>query len=357
METIIVRDESSQVRARKSRKAATKTAPPKSWEFGGMSFTRGRFGAYWTGGVAVFLLQEAHPGEWDGKPPVSVEEWDGQLVDVLARQEDATERDSVIDMLRQNTAAHISGFFAERCQKGGAFSPAENAGYELRDAKAQQKLAAARLTVRAQLAAMPQARPTPVESLKQFLAEHQITTLGQLRELALAAGLTGRERPSGQIDIWQTVVGFMRKDAGVTETEIGNRLMELVGDEKRSTTRTNLAAFRLLLAGRGEGSVTIVRKHEEVRGSVLYLYGIALAKDGILAELAKLLARANGATQAEAIKHMVGLFPKRAESVKSTVATQMAMWRSIIKSGDSSAVFTLTNSAVGPIYRVTNGPL
>mgnify|MGYP000915358947 CR=1 FL=1 len=366
METTVVIDESSQVQARKSRKAASKTTSSKCWEIGGMKFTRGRFGAYWVGGVAVFLIQEARPGEWDGKPPVSAEEWDGQLVDVLARQDDATERDAVIDMLRSNSTAHISSFWAEKCQKGGNFSPAENAGYELlKGAKLVQKgldeLAAQqkpRLTTRrALMAAMPKAKPSPVEALQQFLSEHQITTLGQLRELALAAGLAGRERPSGKVDIWQTVIGFMRHDAGVTEAEIAARLLELVGDEKRSTTRTNLAAFRLLLAGGGEGSLTIVRKHEEGRGAVLYLYGIELAKDGILAELAKLLARACGATQAEAIEHMVQRFPERAESVKSTVATQISMWRSIIRSGASSAVFTLATSAVGPIYRVSDGPV
>lgn len=357
METTVVIDESSQVQARKSRKAASKTTSSKCWEIGGMKFTRGRFGAYWVGGVAVFLIQEARSGEWDGKPPVSADEWDGQLVDVLARQSDATERDAVIDMLRQNSMAHISSFWVEKCHRKGNFSPAEAAGYELYDAKSQRKLSDTRLTVRTQLAAMPKAKPSPIEALQQFLSEHRITTLGQLRELALAAGLAGRERASGKVDIWQTVIGFMRHDAGVTEAEIAARLLELVGDEKRSTTRTNLAAFRLLLAGRGEGSVTIVRKHEEGRGAVLYLYGIELAKDGILAELAKLLARACGATQAEAIEHMVQRFPERAESVKSTVATQIAMWRSIIRSGASSAVFTLATSAVGPIYRVSDGPL
>lgn len=363
METTVVLDESSQVRARKPRKTASKTTSPKCWEFGGMTFTRGRFGAYWVGGVAVFLIQEARPGEWDGKPPVSAEDWDGQLVDVLARQSDATERDAVIDMLRQNCTAHISSFWAEKCQKGGNFSPAEAAGYQLlTGAKLVQKgldelAAQPRLTARALMAAMPKAKPSPVEALQQFLSDHQVTTLGQLRELALAAGLAGRERPSGKVDIWQTVIGFMRHDAGVTESEIAARLLELVGEEKRSTTRTNLAAFRLLLAGRGEGSVTIVRKHEEGRGAVLYLSGIDLAKDGILAELAKMLARACGATQAEAIEHMVKRFPDRAESVKSTVATQIAMWRSILRSGQSSAVFTLANSVVGPIYRVSDGPL
>lgn len=365
METTVVLDESSQVRARKPRKTASKTTSPKCWEFGGMTFTRGRFGAYWVGGVAVFLIQEARPGEWDGKPPVSAEEWDGQLVDVLARQSDATDRDAVIDMLRQNTTANISSFWAEKCQKDGNFSPAENAGHELlKGANLVQKrldeLAAQqppRLTASAILAAMPKAKLSPLEALQRFLAEHQITSLGQLRELAIAAGLTGRERPSGKIDIWQTVISFMRHDAGITEAEIAARLLELVGDEKRSTTRTNLAAFRLLLAGKGEGSVTIARQHEEGRGAVLYLYGIELAKDGILAELAKLLARGCGATQAEAIEHMVQRFPERAESVKSTVATQMAMWRSIIRSGHGSAVFSLAQSASGPIYRVVDGPL
>lgn len=326
---------------------------------------RGKYGAYWFGPVALFLVNQERPGQWDGNPPVDVADWDGGMVDALSLRKDAGQRVALVAALKAAKVKFISPFIVELCMPNSGFSPAEQAGWEWRQSLEAETAAApqpAEVVVSKEPQEPAQQAPAakPADSstmpadvaLRELCRAYGIQTLGQLRQLGQAVGLSARDPASGKPDVWGSAVALMRRDSGVTEVEIGNHFEELFGERRVSTTRTNLAAFRLLLAGKGSGEVRIARQHEDGRGVVMRLYGIALSREGILADLAMILSREGGASQEEATRIMCGRYPERGPSIKSTVATQMAMWRSVLSSGEHAAVFSLTDSESGPIYRV-----
>ncbi len=212
----------------------------------------------------------------------------------------------------------------------------------------------------------PAERKLTDAELKQELEACGVRRLADLRDLGVRLGFSfsapkaagSTPRAAGQIGVWALVLSLMRNDQGATDAEIAQRCVETFGDDKKSTITTNIGALRMLCGGRGakEAAFTLKVTVDEKRGKVYRLVGARLNdKPGILNEAAKCLMKDEGATEAEVVAQLVATFKDRhAEaSLKSTVATQLSMWRSILPAGATEATFSINVGAESKsIYRL-----
>ncbi len=356
-----------------------------------VAFLVGQGGAYWStdGKVGIFLVNGQKEGgqgefEWDGKPAVALSAWGKLCADLLYRQADKPLAELVRAALDRKTggkeAVMITELIVEeQAQAEGKFSPAEavgremaNAGQPASGAPVEPVMAETKADDKTEAAAVerPVAKLSDPE-LKIELEARGVTKIGDLRDLgaklgfgfsvakaAKPAAAAGEKRPG----LWAFTLGLMRRDSGVTEAEA----LKLLGEEfpkhdagsTKSTITTNLSALRMLVGGRGAGAgeYTLNVSTDEKRGRIYKLVGATLHKDakGILNEAAKALMQEGGASEAEIVEKLTAMFPDRPKaSLKSTVQTQLSMWRSILPEGASEATFSIAAGDGGKsVYRV-----
>lgn len=359
-----------------------------------VAFLQGQGGGYWSADskVGVFLVngekENGGKGEflWDGKPAATFPTWGKLCADLLYRNENKPLADLVRAALEEK---HGKGLIVtdilieEQANTDGKFSPAEAVGREMLRAEqgAQepvQKVEPAQ-EPKADPPEAPAAPEAPAErpiakltdpELKIELEARGVTKIGDLRDLGARLGFgfaaakapkastsTGEKKPG----IWAFVLGLMRRDAGVTDAEalklLGEEFPKHPADSMKSTVSTNISALRMLVGGRGAaGEYTIRVSTDEKRGRVYQIVGATLNKGakGILNETAKAIMQPSGASESEIVEKLCSAFPDRPKaSLKSTVSTQLSMWRSILAEGASEATFSISAGDGGKsVYRV-----